>query len=57
MRKLLAELIDSEQFGLNALSSDNGILALDKPRLSHVQVDTHLYRLLVYRYQAIIEKF
>lgn len=55
--KLLAELIESNQFGINALSSSNGVIALNKPRLTHIQINDHLYRLLLYRYQAIIEYF
>ena len=54
---LLNQLIQDEQFGINALSSMDGTLNIDKPRLSHIQIHDELYRLLLLRYQAVIEKF
>lgn len=54
---LLNQLIEDEQFGINALSSTDGTLNIDKPRLSHIQIQDDLYRLLLLRYQAVIEKF
>ena len=57
LNELLAELIQANQFGINALSSTDGVLNLDKPRLSHIQLGDNLYRLVLLRYQAIIENF
>ena len=57
LKNLLSELIDGNQFGINALSSQNGVINIDKPRLTHIQINKELYRLLLYRYQAIIESF
>ena len=54
---LLNQLLSDKQFGINALSSSNGVIAIDKPRLTHIQIKDELYRLLIFRYDAIIEKF
>jgi len=56
-QKLLSELITDGHFGINALSSSDGIIYLDKPKLSHIQINEDLYRLYLYRYHAIIETF
>ena len=55
--KLLDELIKDKHFGINALSASDGIIYLDKPKLSHIQIKDDLYRLYLYRYHAIIENF
>lgn len=57
LEKLLAQLIEDKHFGVNALSASDGIIYLDKPKLSHIQIKDDLYRLYLYRYHAIIENF
>lgn len=57
LRGLLDQLIQDSLFGINALSSSDGIIYLDKPKLSHIQINDDLYRLYLYRYHAIIENF
>jgi len=57
LEDLLAQLIKDKHFGINALSSSDGIIYLDKPKLSHIQINDNLYRLYLYRYHAIIESF
>ncbi len=57
MNELLAELVKDKLFGINALSASDGIIYLDKPKLSHIQIKDDLYRLYLYRYHAIIESF
>lgn len=54
---LLNNMIESQVFGIHAISSGDGIINFDKPRLSHIQIDDDLYRLYLFRYHAIIEKF
>jgi len=55
--QLLEELIASKQFGLNKLSSTDGKINLDQPQFSHIQLGEDLYRLLLFTYEAHIEKF
>ena len=57
LKVLLAQLIADKHFGINALSASDGIIYLDKPKLSHIQIKDDLYRLYLYRYHAIIESF
>lgn len=57
MSELLDQLIKDKHFGINALSASDGIIYLDKPKLSHIQIKDDLYRLYLYRYHAIIESF
>lgn len=57
MEELLAQLVADKHFGINALSASDGIIYLDKPKLSHIQIKDDLYRLYLYRYHAIIESF
>jgi len=57
LESLLAQLVADKHFGINALSSSDGIINLDKPKLSHIQIKDDLYRLYLYRYHAIIESF
>lgn len=57
MAELLAQLVADKHFGINALSASDGIIYLDKPKLSHIQIKDDLYRLYLYRYHAIIENF
>ena len=57
LEELLAQLIQDRHFGINAMSASDGIIYLDKPKLSHIQIKDDLYRLYLYRYHAIIESF
>ncbi|MDH5258016.1 MAG: hypothetical protein OEX07_08400 [Gammaproteobacteria bacterium] len=57
LKELLDQLVQDRLFGINALSSSDGIIYLDKPKLSHIQINDDLYRLYLYRYHAIIENF
>jgi len=57
LEALFEQLVQDKHFGINALSSSDGIIHLDKPKLSHIQIQDDLYRLYLYRYHAIIEKF
>jgi len=57
LEKLLKQLVENQHFGINALSASDGIIYLDKPKLSHIQIKDDLYRLYLYRYHAIIESF
>jgi len=57
LQALLEQLINDQLFGIHALSSSDGIIHLDKPKLSHIQINSDLYRLYLYRYHAIIENF
>jgi len=57
LEELLTQLMQDKHFGIHALSSSDGIIYLDKPKLSHIQIKEELYRLYLYRYHAIIESF
>lgn len=54
--RLLADLIAADAFGFRAVGEGAGI-ALDRPRLGHVQIGERLYRVIVERYAARVEKF
>lgn len=56
LERLLAELIAADAFGFRASGAASGV-ALDRPSLAHVQIAGRLYRLLVMRYEARLEKF
>jgi len=57
LTELLNQLVQDRHFGINALSSSDGIILINKPKLSHIQINNDLYRLYLYRYHAIIEHF
>ena len=56
LESLLQDLIEQEQFGVLGLTQGEA-LSLDNPRFTHVQLEGRLYRLLVFRYHAVIEEF
>ena len=55
--RLLADLIASDAFGFRATSADGRAVRLDRPEFAHVQIAGRLYRLIVERYSARIERF
>lgn len=58
LRDILNRLIGQDVFGFKPLSAAGGdTLELDAPVAAHIQIGGHLYRLIVHRYQARIEKF
>ncbi len=56
LQALLDDLVAQDQFGALGVA-DGGVLALDKPRFTHIQLEGRLYRLLLFRYHACIEAF
>ncbi|MDX1374440.1 MAG: hypothetical protein R3357_02680 [Burkholderiales bacterium] len=56
LERLLAELISADAFGLR-LTGDAAGIALDQARFAHVQVGARLYRLIVERDAARLERF
>ncbi|GEM_PF-6672919 len=56
LESLLQDLIEQDQFGMLGLTQGE-TLSLDNPRFTHVQLEGRLYRLLVFRYHAVIEEF
>lgn len=57
LERLLAELIAANVFGFRARSADGTAARIDSPELAHVQIAGRLYRLIVERYAARIERF
>lgn len=58
LEALFAALIREKQFGLQGLSGDGGnAIKIGAARFSHVQLGTALYRLLLFPYEARIEKY
>jgi hypothetical protein len=57
LERLLGELIRAEAFGFRALSEDGTAARIDRGALAHVQIAGRLYRLIVERYVARIERF
>ncbi|MDH5377641.1 MAG: hypothetical protein OEX00_04905 [Gammaproteobacteria bacterium] len=57
LERLLITLIEEDSFGLKGISDGEGRINLDKPELAHIQIGEKLYKLLLYRYEAHIEKF
>jgi hypothetical protein len=56
LERLLAELIAGGAFGFRASGAADAV-ALDKPEFAHVQIGERLYRLIVDRYSARLERF
>ena len=55
---LLRELIEQRQFGLRGISQGGeDRISIGGPRFTHVQLGDTLYRLLLFPYEARIEKF
>ena len=58
LERLLAELIAAEAFGFRAKGDAGGTtIPLNRPSFGHVQVGERLYRLIVERTRARLEKF
>lgn len=58
LQDILDALIENEAFGFTTLSANGGdTINLDRKESSHIQIGENLYRLIVYRYTARIEKF
>jgi len=58
LREILAALIDQDRFGFRAASPAGGsALSIDQPETAHIQIGAKLYRLIVLRYEARIERF
>jgi hypothetical protein len=56
LERLLAELIARGAFGFRAGGAADAI-ALGRPEFAHVQIGGRLYRLIVERYSARLERF
>jgi len=56
LERLLAELIEADAFAFR-LSGDAGGIALGQARFAHVQLGERLYRLIVERDSARLERF
>lgn len=54
---LLADLIATDAFGFRAVSKDGVSVRLDRRDFAHVQIAGRLYRLIVERDLARIERF
>lgn len=58
LQLVLETLVRERRFGLTALSAKGGTtIALNRPITSHIQFGEHLYRLLLFPYEARIERF
>jgi hypothetical protein len=57
LERLLADLIAADAFGFRATGEPGGAIRIDRPAFGHVQVGERLYRLIVERYRARLEKF
>jgi len=57
LERLLADLIATDAFGFRAVSEDGTAIRLDRPDFAHAQIAGRLYRLIVERYSARIERF
>lgn len=58
MKALLRDLIEQHKFGPGGLSASGGnTITLGMPESAHVQLGDTLYRLLIFDYEARLEKF
>lgn len=58
LQETLDRLIEQKQFGLGGLSAKGGnTISLETPASSHIQFGATLYRILLFPYEARIEKF
>jgi hypothetical protein len=57
VERLLGELVAAGAFGFRAVSEGGAAIRLDRPEFGHVQIAGRLYRLVVERYSARIERF
>ena len=56
LERLLGELIANGSFGFRARGAADSV-ALGQPEFAHVQIGGQLYRLIVERYSARLERF
>ena len=56
LERLLGELITSGSFGFRARGAGDAV-TLGQPEFAHVQIGGRLYRLIVDRYSARLERF
>lgn len=58
LHAILAGLIEKDAFGFRPLSSSgSNMLDMNRRESGHIQIGDALYRLIVHRYEARIEKF
>ncbi|NIR59376.1 MAG: hypothetical protein GWO02_07570 [Gammaproteobacteria bacterium] len=58
LEQLLHTLVAEGHFGLTGLSASGGqTIKLGEPRFTHIQFGESLYRLLLFPYEAVIERF
>lgn len=57
LEQLLGDLIAADAFGFHASGGAGEAIQLDRPGFGHVQIGGQLYRLIVDRYRARLEKF
>jgi hypothetical protein len=57
LERLLADLIAADAFGFRATGDAGGAMRIDRPGFGHVQVGERLYRLIVERHRARLERF
>ncbi len=58
LQALLDDLIAQKRFGLQGLSvAGSNRIAIDQPIGTHIQLGNDMYRILLYPYEARIEKF
>lgn len=58
LRAVLADLIAERKFGVGGVSAHGGTaMHLNRPLSTHIQFGEQLYRILLYSYEARIEKF
>lgn len=56
LEMLLNQLIQENHFGIKGISDAQGNIKLGEPQLSNIQFGDTLYRLLLFPYEARIEK-
>lgn len=58
LRNLLDELVREKRFGFSGVSSaGGGAITIGAPVFAHVQLGGELYRLILFPYEARIERF
>ena len=58
LQDILLRLIEQDAFGFKPLSASGAnTLDLEHGETAHIQIGERLYRLIVHRYQACLEKF
>lgn len=57
LEKLMQSLIENEVFGLKLISDSSGMIKTEQAQMHHIQIRGELFRVLINRYEASIEKF